>query len=174
MPGLYEESVQGFAALPLPVRRLHGPGRARGTLDVVRGQGLLARMIAAAFGLPPAGTGVVVELVVTEQAGVQTWTRTIGDVALVSHQRAAGPARLLERLGLVECALDVCAGEDGTLAFVTTGASLLGVPIPPPLAPKVVARACGEGDAVRMVVEIGSALTGPILRYGGRVEPVLA
>ena len=174
MPSLYEALAPGWPALPAVVRRLHQPGTARGSFDVDRGPGLLARCVAALFGLPPAGRAVVVELEVSERDGVQSWARRIGGVALLSTQYRGGPARLFERLGTVECDIDVTAA-DGALTFATRGARLVfgpvRIPLPRPLAPRIHARAVAAGDDVSVAVEIGSPMTGRLLRYAGLVRP---
>ena len=158
-----------YAVLPAAIRRLHEPGRglvARGRCEVERGRGIVPRLLGLALGLPAAGEDVPVELRITVRGGVETWVRRFGGRPLVSTQEASGPGRVVERLGPLGLALEVRASPAG-LDLVARGATLLGVPLPRVLAPRIEARERAEGDRFRFEVAVDLPPLGRLVRYGG-------
>jgi hypothetical protein len=153
------------------VRRLHAGGaRARGVFRVRRGEGFLARLVAALLRLPAAGEGVAITLAVDPAAGGERWSRTFGGRILRSFQWQSG-ALLAEALGLVQCLFELRV-EAGALVFAqvraTMGFRRLALPLPRVLSPRVEGRAEADGDEVLVDVQIHAPLVGLLIRYDGR------
>jgi Domain of unknown function (DUF4166) len=158
-----------YAILPDAIRRLHEPGDglvAHGRCRIERGREIVPRLLGLVLGLPAAGEDVPVELRITVRGGVETWARRFGDRSLVSTQEGAGPGRVVERLGPLGLALEVRASPAG-LDLVARGATLLGVPLPRVLAPRIEARERVEGDRFRFEVAVDLPPLGRLIRYAG-------
>jgi hypothetical protein len=173
MPSLYA-SVLGpaWSSLDAGVRRVHGGGCvARGTFAVRRGAGLLARLIGAVIGMPPAAEATEVTLAVDREGDVERWRRTFGDRPLRTVQWAAG-GLLVEGLGLVQCWFRLRA-EAGALIFdqvrATFGARRLALPLPRFLAPRIEGRAEPAAGRVHVDVRIHAPVVGLLVAYEGSV-----
>jgi hypothetical protein len=79
---LFRRAVgQAWERLPEPIQRLHSVSSRStfaGTCDVRRGMNPLARLAAALFGFPAAGTGQTITVDITVAADHVRWVRTIG------------------------------------------------------------------------------------------------
>ena len=159
-------------SLPEAVRALHGQtasGTAEGCADVERGDHLLTRAVAWAFGFPPAGSDVPVSVSFERTAEGETWTRRFGHHAFKSHHATrGGPWRhlLVERFGPLAFGVALVT-EGDRLHFVVRRWAVLGLPLPLWLAP--VSRAWeGESEGrFRFDVELSHPLFGRIIRYSG-------
>jgi hypothetical protein len=178
---LYEQLL-GAASheLPAEIRAMHALRSglvARGTADVERGGGFIARVIARAMSLPVTATGTPVTVRFTAAGGVETWTRSFGDHTFSSAQFAGQgrDARLLcERFGPLTFAMALVV-EGGRLSLVLRRWNALGVPLPMWLCPRVSAHETVEAGRVRFHVEIYHPWTGLIVRYRGALsspEPI--
>lgn len=174
MTTLYEAVLgASLAALPPSLRRFHSDprgGRARGTLRVLRGRNLFARLLGWAMGLPPESPGATVVLRVDVDEGVERWLRTFDGHPMVTRQWAEGP-HLVEAVGptRVVFRLGVSAG---TMRFEPLRVRLLGLPLPRWLAPSVTASAGPPGDATdatawALCVEVSAPVVGRLVRYEG-------
>jgi hypothetical protein len=130
-----------FAALPPVVRQLHESSSERswsGTADVVRGKGLVARVIAGIIGFPKSGNEVPVTVALSPKNGGEVWTREFGGCQFSSFQ-TPGTGRnrhlLVERFGIAAFALALVV-EEGRLLLVPRSWSVLGVPMPGFLLPR--------------------------------------
>src|SRR5689334_15359720 len=95
-------------ALPLPLRQMHElpyagiTPMADGTAVVERGRGVLARLVAAVFGFPPAGREIPVNVQFEVRGAREIWRRTFAGRSFSSTQEA-GQGRiahlLCERFG---------------------------------------------------------------------------
>ena len=134
-----------------------------------RGRGVLARMIAAVVGFPPATDDTPVTVRFDEADGVETWTRTFGDRSFSSRQ-CAGTGRsaglLCERFGPLTFAMALVL-KSGRLSLVMRRGSAFGVPIPLWLCPAIEAYERVENGKFHFHVEIRHWLTGQIVRYRG-------
>lgn len=168
-----------YDMLPAPLRRLHdivGPAAAAGTASVTRGNGMLARLVAACAGFPRAGENVSVQVAFRTAAGGETWRRTFAGRSFASAQEE-GSGRwqhlIVERFGPLSFALALVV-EGGRLRLVMRGWRALGVPMPVALAPRIDSFEHAEDGRFNFHVEIGHRLTGPIVCYRGWLAPVPA
>jgi hypothetical protein len=172
---LYEEVLGSrWSGLPSIVRRLHVPGRARGSFSIRRGAGPLSALLGWLSRFPAAGEQVPTRLVVQQDGALQRWERTFGGHALTTVQRAREGGLMGERFGPVECVFQLRSVEGG-IAYEQVGACFcvgpLRLPIPRVLAPRVEATAIGVPEGMQVRVTIGSALAGWLLTYEGLVSP---
>jgi len=158
--------------LPTQIRDMHdlrGGLVARGTADVVRGRGFIARLVAAVMGFPVTAKQTPVTVRFTAADGVETWTRSFGDRTFSSDQ-LAGQGRdaqlLRERFGPLTFAMALVV-EGGRLSLVLRRWSVLGIPLPLWLGPRMNAYESVENGRFCFHVEIRHALTGLIIRYEG-------
>lgn len=166
-----------FDALPPPLREIHGSRQPRqwaGLAEVRRGSGLLARLIAAAYGFPGGGSEVPVSVDFVPEADTERWTRTFGGKRFSSTQaRGTGKDQylLVERFGPISVALALVLERD-RLHVIPRGWRLLGMPLPSFLLPT---GSTFEGETqgrFSFDVDISFPLVGRIVAYRGVLDPV--
>lgn len=176
MSTLYE-SVLGdrFETLPPVLRRFHGRdgGSARGVLRVERGRGPIAKLAGWVMGFPPAGEAVTIELRVATQGGGEVWTRWFSNMqgrAMITRQWRDG-TRLVEAAGPSRTWFELASEPDG-MCFVQRRCTILGIPFPAMLAPRVHARARSRDDeGWEVEVRISLPIVGLLVAYAGRLIP---
>lgn len=165
-----------FDALPPVVRQLHdspAPRRWSGTANVVRGKGLMARLVAGIIGFPNHGNDVPVTVAFSPTNTGELWTRTFGDRSFRSLQTCgAGRNRhlLVERFGIAEFALALVV-EDGRLHLVPRSWSVLGMPMPGFLLPRGSSFEGEEDGRFRFDVTIAVPGIGLVVAYRGSLAP---
>ena len=146
---------------------------ARGLADIDRGEGILARSIAAAIGFPAAGREVPLEVTIVGRGAAEVWTRSFAGRRFASVL-SEGPGRsrhlLSERFGPLVFAMAIVV-EDGRLDLVLRRWSFLGLTLPLRLAPRSVAYETGADGRFNFHVEIALPLIGLIIRYRGWLVP---
>jgi hypothetical protein len=170
---LYQQVLgSAFAQLPAQVQALHadaGERRWHGTAEVRRGRGLLARMVAALIGFPPAASAVPVSVGFTPERGGERWTRDFGGRRFSSWQRG-GQGRnthlLVERFGIVDVALALVVDAD-CLRLVARRWSCLGIPLPKALLPGGNTFETERDGRFVFDVEIAAPWIGLIVGYRG-------
>lgn len=172
-PPLYARVMgAAFDRLPPAVRRLHDVCRdsgAEGEGRVERGRGLVARILAAAMRFPPEGLWPL-HVAFAEESGVERWTRDFGGHRFASALSARG-GRIVERFGPLRFAFDLPSGPEG-LEMRLRAWSVLGVPLPLALAPRIAAREWEEDGRFRFAVAAALPLVGEVVRYSGWLEPL--
>jgi len=155
---------------------LHGTFAARrwkGTADVRRGRGAIARLVGALIGFPAAGEAVPVRVTLTPEGGGERWARDFAGTAFSSVLRP-GTGRneylLLERFGMIEIALALVV-DDGRLYLVPRKWSCLGIRLPVALLPVGTSFECEREGRFAFDVEIRAPLIGLIVAYRGTLEP---
>lgn len=175
MTSLYAQLLgPSWSTLALPVQRVHGGGVvARGVFAVRRGAGVLARILGAVLGLPPAGDATPITLEVERNRDVERWRRRFGERVLVTTQWA-DRGLLVENMGLVQCWFRLRA-EAGALVFeqvrATVGLRGFALPLPRFLSPRVVGRADPGGAHAQVDVRIHAPVVGLLVSYEGAVTP---
>jgi hypothetical protein len=166
-----------FEALPPAVQALHNslsPRQWAGTATVRTGQGLLARIIKALLGFPPAADQVPVKVTFTPEKGGERWTRDFGGRTFQSRQQAGrgrdefllvesfGPATILLALVVV----------GGRLFFVPRRWRLAGIPMPKALLPGGSSFEAETDGSFAFDIDIAVPLIGRIVAYKGTLRPV--
>ena len=170
--------------MPEPIRRLHDIGTgllAVGKATVERGRNPLARLIAAVFGFPKAGTDIPVSVRFSSTQGpggqpAEEWTRTFAGKSFTSLQfEGAGRSQHLvnERFGPLTFGLATVL-EGDRLRIVPRRWSAFGVPMPGFLMPHGDSHERVEDGRFYFHVEIRLPLAGLIVRYQGHLTPVPA
>jgi hypothetical protein len=168
---------EAFDALPAAVQAMHQPGEgqiARGRAVVERGRGLAARLVAALIGFPTGGADVPVQVSFQPTAGGELWIRDFGGRrfrSLQSEGQGRWTGLVRERFGPVVAGLALIV-EGDRLVLKVRRWSLFGLRMPLSLAPRGEAYETAEDGRFRFNVEIGSPLTGLIVRYRGWLSPV--
>lgn len=159
-----------FNDLPAPVRSLHGaPGGTRfvGRASVARGAHPLARLMAWATRLPPAGE-VDVEVRIDVEGGGERWQRRFGTHAMPSRLWADG-ILLRERLGLAE--LDFMLEADaGGLRWRIVGVRALGLPLPVRWFGGVTAHESARDGRYAFEVRAALPVVGLLVHYRGTLD----
>lgn len=159
--------------LPGAFRAVHGPGEARGRLDVSRSPARAARALAWLCGLPREGRGTELALRVEQDGPAQVWRRRFGATEIVTRQRARA-GLLCEQFGLLELGFRLVATRQG-LRFDQRAATLvlgpLRLPWPRWLAPRIAAEVRPLDSGAAVDVQVRAPLFGLILRYAGQVHP---
>lgn len=160
-----------FEQLPVVVRAIHqvnGDAGARGQGTVVRGRNPLARLAGAITRMPPSGASAV-HVAFTERDGVETWTRAFGDHRFSSELTQSG-GLLVERFGPLRFMFDLPSDRHG-LRMVLRGWSVIGIPLPRALAPRIEAREWQDDERFRFHGRVAAPLAGEIVRYEGWLVP---
>jgi hypothetical protein len=165
-----------YASMPQPWQVMHdlkSELTAIGVASVERGKGLLARLAAAIVGFPPAGDNVPVEVVFRLEDGRELWQRNFAGRRFESTQEEGQgrSARLMcERFGVFSFSMALVV-EGERMRLIMRRWTLLGVPLPLALAPRIDAYEHVEAGRFRFRVEISHPLTGLIVRYRGWLVP---
>jgi hypothetical protein len=125
--------------------------------------------------LPPAGTDVPVQLVVTPHEHGERWHRTFGQTPFITEQRAGDRGLMIERIGPTEVRYQLeVAG--GALYYRHTGTALrlgpIRLPLPRWLAPHITARESAMPDekSTHINVKVTLPLIGLLVSYRGHIE----
>ncbi|MFG1331076.1 DUF4166 domain-containing protein [Xanthobacter autotrophicus] len=176
MPVLFEEALgPDFRLLPPPLVDLHGVVDVRrwhGEAEVTQGPGLLARLVRAVMGFPPAGRAVRVAVTMERRGSGEVWVRDFAGRRFRSRltRRSAGPG-VRERFGLLSFDLGL-AVRDGRLWYPVVDGRIAGVPLPRTLLPS--STSCESVDAAGRAcfdVAIALPLVGLVVRYRGWLVP---
>lgn len=171
MSALYRRLLgRAFDKLPDAVRDLHdvdGVSTWVGSADVERGGGVVARILALAFSLPPAGRGQRLSVTFEPVDDAEIWSRSFGTKQFVSTQYAAG-TELRERVGPVTLRMTLQPDADG-LRLALEGAMLFGVPLPRLLLPRIRTREFQHDGCYRFDVEAHTVF-GLLVRYEGSLK----
>ena len=165
-----------WQTLPEPVRAMHdfrSDRVAEGRVTVERGDGFLARMVAALFGFPKAGSDVPVTVTFQPRNGMEVWRREFAGQLMRSAQEE-GQGRferlLCERFGPFVFGLAlVIDGE--RMRLVVRRWSAFGIPMPRFLAPGGNAYEHAADGRFNFHVEISLPLIGDVVRYRGWLVP---
>lgn len=169
-----------FDALAAPIRDLHDVASTRmfaGRSAVVRGRGMLSRLVGALIGFPPAGADVPVRVRMERQGTTELWTRDFGGRVFRSRLSPVGEPgsrHIYERFGLVVMTIKLTPSADGGggLAFPVVAGSLLGVPLPRLLLPRSDTwEHVDDHGRAAFDVTIGMPLVGHIVTYRGWLVP---
>jgi hypothetical protein len=166
-----------FDRLPPRVRALHDSTALRawsGEASVERGRGLLARIAAAIMGFPKAADAVPVTVTFTPEGSSERWTRDFGGKSFSSLQ-SAGTGRndylLVERFGPAAFAMALVIDGD-RLRLVPRRWTLFGLPMPRALMPGGPSFETEIDGKFHFNVEIRLPLTGLVVAYRGKLEPM--
>jgi uncharacterized protein DUF4166 len=170
---LYRRALgERWNELPQAVRAMHDVAESRdvsGHAEVRRGTTLLARLIGAAFGFPPAAPDIPVRVHFDVRGEREVWTRHFGERAFSSEQwqgtgRFAG--LFCERFGAFTFGLEL-EPIDGRLYFNVACASVMGIPLPVWLTPVSITSEFEREGRFHFDVEIRHPLAGLIVGYRG-------
>ena len=170
-PTLYRRAMgNAFDRLPRSVRQTHevnGDAGAAGAATVLVGKGFAARLVRTMMRFPPSGD-YAVNVAFIERDGKETWIRDFGGHRFKSvlSQQGNGVA---ERFGPLNFVFDLQSDDDG-LCMVLRGWSVLGIPMPLRLAPRIDAREWEEDGEFHFAVEASLPLVGPIVGYRGSLK----
>jgi hypothetical protein len=142
---------------------------AEGRADVDRGTGLVAKLIAAAIGLPKPGRNVPVSVRFEQVNDAELWTRTFGNRSFSSmlfEARGRTAGLLCERFGSITFRMALAVRND-RVDLVPRGWTLFGVPMPRWLSPRTTAYETVQDGRFRFFVEIRLPWGALIVRYRG-------
>lgn len=168
--------ADAWARLPEAIRTMHdlrSNRTAEGRATVERGAGLFARLIAPVIGFPAAGRDVPVRVEFERLGDTEVWRRTFAGRSFVSRQYAGtgrADSMIVERFGIFAFALALVV-DGSKLRLVPQGWNCLGIPLPRRLAPTGDTHEHAVDGRFNFHVEIGSPLTGLIVRYRGWLAP---
>jgi hypothetical protein len=165
-----------WEGLPAPIRAMHdltGALTAEGMASVERGRHWLAGAVAGIVGFPKAGANVPVSVTFRVENGREHWRRTFAGRPFTSIQEEGrgGSARLLvERFGPFAFGMAPVL-EGGRLRLMVRRWSVVGIPMPRRLAPRVYSFESADGGRFRFHVEIALPVIGLIVAYRGFLAP---
>jgi len=163
-----------FDQLPAGVRSVHGasePAIFSGSAIARLGASPLARLIRSLLGLPRPGRSKV-EVQVTPDRFGETWARRFGDARFRSRLVDTGPLGLFEeRFGPVRFEFDLQPTTTGVL-WRMSGWSVMGLPLPRSLGPKIHARADEIGSQYQFRVAVAHSWIGLLFAYRGKLGPL--
>lgn len=181
---LFAETLgNAYDGLPAALRELHfvaaSDGATRtfaGRAEVLRGRGLLSRIVGATIGFPPAGRDVPVRVTMQRQADSELWTRDFAGRTFrsrLSPGGAPGCCIVRERFGPVVLYIALDTRRRGRIGYPVVAGSMLGIPLPRFLLPRsdTFEHVDAEGRAC-FDVAISLPIAGHIATYRGWLVPV--
>lgn len=184
-PSMYRRILgDAYDRLPPLVRDMHeveSRHTARGRGRISRGTGLASRLMANSLGMPPEARDIPVETTFSLEQGVETITRNYDGALLITRQamvpvnaaEAGSPALLLEKFGPVALFIRLEGTQEG-ITFHLQRCSLLGLPLPRFLSPRLVARERVKDGMYHYFVRIELPLVGKLIEYEGLLQLVKA
>lgn len=171
--GLYPRLLGAdWPLLAEAIRRAHtlrSAAQGRGRFRIERGHSLLAQTFGWLLRLPDASSDAEAEVTVTPEAGGERWVRHFGTRRIVTHQYEAAPQVFAERFGIIEFRFGLEVAH-GNLIFHQRGVTLLHLPLPTSLAPRIEATETMCAEGMEVLVRIVLPLGGLLLSYQGIVE----
>lgn len=166
-----------YRDLAKPLQDLHevtDTHRYSGRSRVERGKNPLAWLIATITGFPKAGQDLPVEVELSVENRVETWTRRFNGKKFVSTQEY-GMGRyeglVVEWFGPMAFGLALVE-EDRHLYLLMRRWDIFGIAMPKFLAPRIVAFEHAARDRFNFSVKLSLPLIGLIVAYRGWLEPV--
>lgn len=172
-PSLYRQVLgDAFELLPKALQSMHsiiGVGGAGGRGTVTRGRDPVARLIAAMMRFPRGGDH---DLHVLFEIGDEheIWTRDFGGQRFHSCLSKAG-GQLTESFGPMRFHFDLPV-DAGGLTMLLNRWTMLGVPMPLCLAPRITARETEEQGHFTFDVAIAFPVVGNVIRYCGWLDRI--
>jgi hypothetical protein len=174
-PPLFQRAIgkAAWEAMPQSYRAAHSfdpshllEGRAR----VTRGDGMLARLIARAFGFPPAQVDTPVTVTMTRQGSGEHWLRNFDGRPFSSLLTPSRPGHVYERFGIFCFELELPTG-DGRMEMIVRKGWILGLPMPRTLLPVSDTAEFDENGRFTFSVRLTAPLAGFIVEYRGWLVP---
>ena len=157
-----------YESLPGVVRAVHdAPASWHGRCEVVRGRGLLARMIGKVMALPPAGCHQGIRVLIERHGEGETWTRCIGGARMRSVLRHDG-SHLVESMGPATFRFAI-ESEGSRLAWRLRSVRALGMPLPVRCF-AIEASESAEAGRYRFQVRAAVAGVGLLVAYDGILD----
>ncbi len=161
-----------FDRLPAPLRGLHqarGRQAYHGEVEVLRGRRWLARVLAWATRLPPAGRGSIRVDIETGPAG-ERWVRYVAGHAMASRLWVEDGV-LQERLGLVRFGFRLAVDAEGAITWQVVRVHTFGwLPLPARWFSQVGAREHAQDGRYCFDVQAAMPLAGPLVHYRGWLD----
>lgn len=169
---LYEETMPNLRWTNEAVQKMHKmplPAVLKGESQVVRGDGILARIICKIFRFPDAGNDIPVSVFIEPFKSGEKWTRTFGTKSFSSVMTRI-PEGVRERFGpfSFDFKLESVSGE---LHMIPQGARFLGIRLPGIFTPDGIAKEKGKNGVFVFDVPIKTKLSGLIVHYKGALSP---
>jgi hypothetical protein len=168
---------EAWSRLPSALRAMRDLDReltAEGLATIERGTGLLARLVAAVMGFPPAGHDIPVSVSFHVRDGREHWQRTFGSHSFASTQeqgRGRFERLLCERFGPLNIGMALLI-EEGRLRLVVRRWSFCGIPLPRALAPRGDTYEFADDQGrFNFHAEISHPHSGLIVAYRGWLVP---
>jgi hypothetical protein len=173
VPTLYRRLLGGaFDTLPAVLRCFHeqeAGGSARLVFHVSHGDAWLCRAAAKIARLPEPGAEVRGCLRVVVEGERERWVREMDGRRIETLQWHAD-GRLVEATGLLRLGFEVTGDADG-LRFRSVRGWLGGLPLLPPLLPKVTASIVGQRAGWWVTVRVELPVLGLLMQYEGEAIP---
>ena len=170
-PPLFQRVLgNAFDDLQPRVKILHsqeGHQRYRGEVEVSRGRHPLARLLAWATRLPPAGKGAI-EVGIDTDANGERWIRRVGGHAMPSRLWSQ-EGLLCEQLGLARFGFRLTV-EQGVLVWSIARVHALGLPLPARWFDAVQAREYESEGRYWFDVAAAMPIAGLLVHYRGWLE----
>lgn len=173
---LFEHALQErWALLPPPVQALHRVDdveRHSGMAQVERGRTVIARVVCACFGFPPAAASLPLTVTMLRTDSGETWERDFAGHVFRSYLTpASAPYRCRERFGWFDFELELLA-EAGRLRLAIRRGWFFGLPIPNFVLPTSDSYEYAEDGTFHFDVSLGARIAGGlIVRYRGWLRP---
>jgi hypothetical protein len=170
-PPLYARAMgAAFETLPPAVRELHdfcADAGACGEAVVTRGRGPIVRLLARLMGFPPEGRWPL-HVGFAERGGAEAWSRDYGG-HIMKSALSLRPGGVTERFGPIRLAFDLLPHPHG-LDMRLAGWSVLRIPLPRFLAPRILATEREREGRFHFDVSAALPLVGPVVHYRGWLE----
>lgn len=161
-----------FDNLPPRLKSFHdalGKTAYAGEAEVEGPRGFLATILAILIGAPSRSGRGTIQFILEATSRQEHWTRIFAGKTMRSTLRPDG-LWLVERLGAAKAHLALSI--DGSyLRMKLVRLTMLGIPCPQWLMPRVVADECQRDDRLYFIVEAEVPFAGRVIAYRGYLEP---
>lgn len=172
-PHLFEQALgTRWAALPTIWRDMHRVWDlevSEGRAEVTRGSHLMARIIAALFRFPPAGSDVAVKVTMERRGTQEIWTRQFGKSVFRSVLSPAKPGHVYERFGPFSFLLEL-TGTNHALGMEVRKGWCFGVPMPRFALPRSIATERVKDGKFTFDVDLSLPGIGRLVHYRGWLQ----
>lgn len=154
------------------MHEITAPATAEGRAEITRGRSVVSGVVGWLARLPAAGSDIPVTVLFIPRDGTELWRRTFGRSSFqtVLSTAPGRPGYLVERLGMMRFLLKVSVDNRG-LSMILAGMTVLGVPVPRMLWPRIAATERVEDGLFAFDVSVSAPIGGLIIRYRGRLRP---
>ncbi|HHD75326.1 MAG TPA: DUF4166 domain-containing protein [Campylobacterales bacterium] len=165
---ILEDEFQKLSPLIQKMHRYQGQQVCEGTVQVIRGKSLVAKLLNILMQLPKAQKNAALRLELKAEENKELWKRTFGTETFYTRQEQFGK-QMMEQVGWVKMYFEVYV-QNSKMHTVLKKTTVLGIPVPKRLRVNIVSLVKEEDEKVAFSVKVSSFGSKPVIHYAGLIE----